>query len=125
MRRLVARLSLAVLLAGPISAQAQVTSQDTVAYTTASVRLREKPFANARALAALPQGTAVRLYTCSQGWCSVAVSQLAGYLRARNARRTAEGLNSLTSFEMHTPWLLAIARRMTSSGGPPTEHIGT
>jgi len=65
MRRLVARLSFAVLLAGPISAQAQVTSQDTLAYTTASVRLREKPLANARALAALSQGTAVRLYTCS------------------------------------------------------------
>ena len=80
MRRLLARLSFAVLLAGPVSAQAQVTPQDTLAYTTASVRLREKPFANARALAALPQGTAVRLYTCAQGWCNVAVSQLAGYL---------------------------------------------
>jgi len=80
MRRLVARLSFAVLLAGPVSAQAQVTSQDTLAYTTASIRLREKPFANARALAALSQGTADRLYTCSQGWCSVAVSQLTGYL---------------------------------------------
>ena len=80
MRRLFARLIFAVLLAGPVPAQAQVTSQDTLAFTTASVRLREKPFATARALAALPQGTAVRLYTCSQGWCSVAVSQLAGYL---------------------------------------------
>lgn len=80
MRRLLFSLLCAALLIGPVSAQAQVTSQDTLAYTTASVRLREKPFANARALAALPQGTAVRLYTCSQGWCNVAVSQLAGYL---------------------------------------------
>jgi len=83
MHRLVARLTFAVLLGGPVSAQAQVTPQDTLAFTTAPVRLREKPFATARALAALPQGTAVRLYTCSQGWCSVAVSQLAGYLLKR------------------------------------------
>jgi|SRR5882724_4118716 len=59
MRRLVARLIFAVLLAGPVLAQAQVTSQDTLAFTSASVRLREKPFATARALAVLPQGTAV------------------------------------------------------------------
>ena len=80
MRRLFARLIFAVLLGGPVSAQAPVSSQDTLAYTTASVRLREKPFPTARALAVLPQGTAVRLYGCSQGWCSVAVSRLAGYL---------------------------------------------
>ncbi len=43
MRRLVARLICAVLVAGPVSAQAQVTFRDTLAYTTASVRLREKP----------------------------------------------------------------------------------
>ena len=47
MRRLFARLIVAVLLAGPVSARAQVTSH---------------------------------LYSCSQGWCKVAVSQLAGYL---------------------------------------------
>jgi len=40
----------------------------------------DDPFATARALAVLPPGTAVRLYTCSQGWCNVAVSQLGGYL---------------------------------------------
>jgi uncharacterized protein YraI len=80
MRRLLARLIFAVVLAGSVSAQAQVTSQDTLAFTTASVRLREKPFATARALAALPQGTAVRLYTCAQGWCSVAASRVGGYL---------------------------------------------
>ena len=80
MNRLVARLACALLLAGPVSAQAPVSSRDTLAYTTTSVRLREKPFASARALAALPRGTPVRLYACSQGWCNVAVSQLAGYL---------------------------------------------
>src|SRR3989441_6022535 len=76
MRRLLFSLLCSALLAGPISAQAPVASQDTLAYTTSSVRLREKPFPTARALALLPQGTAVRLYGCSQGWCSVAVSQL-------------------------------------------------
>src|SRR5438034_9861818 len=80
MRRLLFSLLCSALLAGPISAQAPVSSQDTLAYTTASVRLREKPFPTARALAVLPQGTAVRLYGCSQGWCSVAVSRLAGYV---------------------------------------------
>jgi len=80
MRRLLFSLLCSALLAGPVSAQAPVSSQDTLAYTTSSVRLREKPLPTARALAVLPQGTAVRLYACSQGWCRVAVSQLAGYL---------------------------------------------
>src|SRR5437773_4224987 len=79
MRRLLLSLFCSAFLAGPASAQAP-SPQDTLAYTTSSVRLREKPFATARALAVLPQGTAVRLYGCSQGWCSVAVSRLAGYL---------------------------------------------
>src|SRR6266550_1271996 len=80
MRRLLFSLLCSALLAGPVSAQAPASSQDTLAYTTASVRLREKPFPTARSLATLSQGTAVRLYGCSQGWCSVAVSRLAGYL---------------------------------------------
>ncbi len=78
MPRLLFSLLCSAFLAGPVSAQAPVSSQDTLAHTTASLRLREKPFPTARALAVLPQGTAVRLYSCSQGWCSVAVSQLAG-----------------------------------------------
>ena len=80
MRRLLFSLLCSAFLTGPVSAQAQLSSRDTLAYTTASIRLREKPFPTARALAVLPQGTAARLYNCSQGWCSVAVSQLAGYL---------------------------------------------
>ena len=54
MRRLLLSLFCAVFLTGPVSAQAPVSSQDTLAYTTASIRLREKPYANARALAAFP-----------------------------------------------------------------------
>jgi uncharacterized protein YraI len=80
MPRLLFSLLCSAFLAGQVSAQAPVSFQDTLAYTTASLRLREKPFPTARALAVLPQGTAVRFYSCSQGWCSVAVSQLAGYL---------------------------------------------
>lgn len=57
MRRLLFSLLCSALLAGPISAQAPASPQDTLAYTTTSVRLREKPFATARALAVLPQGT--------------------------------------------------------------------
>jgi len=45
-RRLLFSLLCSALLAGPISAQAPVSSQDTLAYTTSSVRLREKPFPN-------------------------------------------------------------------------------
>ncbi len=121
MRRLFARLICAVLLAGPVSAQAQVTSQDTLAYTAASVRLREKPFPTARALAALPQGTAVRLYSCSQGWCSVAVSKLTGYLleeflsaQAPQAAATSQGRGYVNS---QGEWVPSPTR--TADGKPP------
>jgi uncharacterized protein YraI len=99
-RRLLSLLS-SVFLAGPVTAQAPVRSHDTLAYTTASVRLREKPFPTARALAALPKGTAVRLYTCSQGWCNVAVSQVAGYysksFSARKRRKLRRHRGAATS----------------------------
>src|SRR2546429_5695981 len=80
MRRLLFSLLCSALLAGPISAQAPVSSQDTLAYTTSSVRLREKPFPNgARAggAASRHRRPALRLLP---SWCSVAVSRLAGYL---------------------------------------------
>ncbi len=63
-----------------LPAQSSLSPQDTLAYTTASVRLRAKPPPTARALALLRQGTPVRLYECSEGWCSVTVSRLAGYV---------------------------------------------
>lgn len=72
-------LLLPLLLASSLSAQGTSTS-DTLAYTTTSVRLRERPFPTARPTAILFQGTTVRLYTCSEGWCSVTVSTLSGYL---------------------------------------------
>ena len=63
-----------------LPAQSSFSPQDTLAYTTASVRLREKPAATARSLALLRQGSPVRLYECAEGWCSVAVYKLAGYV---------------------------------------------
>ena len=75
MRRLSFWLIYLVLVPGPVSAQAALTPQDTLAYATTSVRLRENPFPTARALALVPQGAAVRLYTCTQGWCSVGVAR--------------------------------------------------
>jgi len=41
--------------------------------------MREKPSPTARAVAILAEGTRVRLYHCSQGWCGVSVQRLAGY----------------------------------------------
>ena len=63
-----------------LPAQSPPSAHDTLAYTTASIRLREKPMPTARALATLAQGSPVRLYTCTEGWCSVVVSKLAGYV---------------------------------------------
>ena len=63
-----------------LPAQSSISRQDTLAYTTASVRLREKPATTARSLALLRQGSPVRLYECAEGWCSVAVYKLAGYV---------------------------------------------
>ena len=80
MSRLVRFLTFLALLASTLHGQVTPTPSDTLAYTTTSVRLRERPFPTARPLAVLSQGTTVRLYACSEGWCSVTVSHVAGYL---------------------------------------------
>ena len=81
MRHLLRLLTVISVAFGATQLPAQSLSpQDTLAYTTASVRLREKPAATARALALLRQGTTVRLYQCSDGWCNVGVYKLAGYV---------------------------------------------
>lgn len=80
MSRLIRFFLFPVLLASSLPAQAVPTAPDTLAYTTTSVRLRESPFPTARPVAVLSQGTTVRLYSCSEGWCSVTVSSHAGYL---------------------------------------------
>jgi len=77
--RLLAVISVA-FSATQLPAQSSFSPQDTLAYTTASVRLRAKPTPTARALALLRQGSPVRLYECAEGWCSVTVSRLTGYV---------------------------------------------
>ena len=52
---------------------------DTIAYTTANVRVREKPLANAKELAFIATGTSLRLKECSEGWCLVSIKSVTGY----------------------------------------------
>jgi len=82
MRRLLRLLTVISVAFGAtqLTAQSPLSPQDTLAYTTASVRLRAKPAPTARALALLRQGSPVRLYECAEGWCSVTVYKLAGYV---------------------------------------------
>jgi len=105
--------------ATPLRGQCAPSAQDTLADTTASVRLREKPAPTARALALLRQGSPVRLYECSEGWCSVAVSKLAGYvleefLTTQAPQATAQGrgyVNSQGEWVSSPTW--------TADGQPP------
>ncbi len=78
MRALLRHLAVISIAISPLPAQAPFSTQDTLAYTTASVRLRAKPAATARSLALLRQGSPVRLYECAEGWCSVGVYKLGG-----------------------------------------------
>ncbi len=77
--RLLAFFSLA--LAAP-SARAQDTTsaRDTLAYTTTIITVRAKPFAKAQPLGRVDAAAPVRLYACSDGWCSIAAGRLAGYV---------------------------------------------
>ena len=78
MRRLL--LSLLALASFAAAASAQSFSpQDTVAYATATIRVREQPAVTAETVAILGQGTRVRLYHCTEGWCGVSIQKLAGY----------------------------------------------
>jgi len=77
--RLLALFSLALPI---VSARAQDTLSptDTLAYTTTIVTVRAKPFANAQSLGRVDAAAPVRLYTCSDGWCSIAAGRFAGYV---------------------------------------------
>src|SRR5438876_3858006 len=61
-------------------AQDSTSLRDTLAYTTAIVTVRAKPFANAQSLGRVDAAAPVRLYTCSDGWCSIAAGRFAGYV---------------------------------------------
>ena len=52
---------------------------DTIAYTTANVRVREQPLPNTKELAFLATGASMRLHECSEGWCRVTVRKITGY----------------------------------------------
>ena len=77
-RHLLSLLALASLT-WPLAAQSGFTEKDTVAYTTATIHMREKPSPTPQTVAILAEGTRVRLYHCSEGWCGVSVQRLAGY----------------------------------------------
>ena len=77
--RLSAFLSLA-LHTVPARAQDTTTIRDTLAHTTTIVTVRAKPFANAQALGRVDANALVRLYACSDGWCSISTARLAGYV---------------------------------------------
>src|SRR5438876_3164373 len=61
-------------------AQDSTSLRDTLAYTTAIVTVRAKPFANAQSLGRVDAAAPVRLYTCADGWCSIAAGRRAGYV---------------------------------------------
>ena len=66
-------------IASAAVAQTKFNEKDTLAVATATVFVREKPSLTADTIAILGQGTRVRLYHCSEGWCGVSVQKLAGY----------------------------------------------
>lgn len=70
------------LIAVTTAARAQDSAvvQDTLAYTTTIVTVRAKPFANAQSLGRVDASVPVRLYTCAEGWCSIAKGRLSGYV---------------------------------------------
>src|SRR6266516_3272374 len=78
MRRLLLSVLAFASVTCSLAAQSPATN-DTVAYTTATIRMREQPSPTARAVAILAEATRVRLYHCSEGWCGVSVQFLAGY----------------------------------------------
>ncbi len=79
MRRYALPLLALTVLASSLPAQSKFSDKDTLAYTTTTLRMREKPSPTAREMAILAEGTRVRLYHCSDGWCGVSVQKLAGY----------------------------------------------
>lgn len=72
--------ALALLLyANTARAQDTAAVADTIAFTTAAVTVRTRPLASASVVVQLPAGAQVRLYSCTSGWCRIAVQRLSGY----------------------------------------------
>jgi uncharacterized protein YraI len=77
--RLLAVFSLALPVTA-VRAPDTLSSADTLAYTTTIVTVRAKPFANAPSLGRLDAAALIRLYACSDGWCSIAAGRFTGYV---------------------------------------------
>ena len=79
--RLAILISALVLGAGVRAAAAQdsAAARDTIAYATTALAVRERPIADAPVLGRLEIHSAVRVYGCKGGWCSVSAQHLAGY----------------------------------------------
>jgi len=84
--RILAVFSLTLPLASA-RAQDTLSATDTLAYTTTIVTVRAKPFTNAPSLGRVDAAAPVRLYTCSDGWCSIASGRLAGYIAKNQLSR--------------------------------------
>src|SRR5438445_12684197 len=84
-------------------AQDSTSLRDTLAYTTAIVTVRAKPFANAQALGRGDAAVPVRLYTCSAGWCTVATGRLNGYVLEEYLRGSRLRHRNAPAREMSTP----------------------
>lgn len=83
--RWVCALAVVLCVAAPAAAQSSTK------YTTSVVRLRAQPSADARALARIPRGAAVRVGDCERSWCEVTYRGQSGYAAERylGERRTA------------------------------------
>ncbi len=111
-------------------AQDSTSLRDTLAYTTAIVTVRAKPFANARALGRVDAAVPVRLYTCSVGWCTVATGRLPatssrstsarGQPRHRNARDRDTPTPAASGFPHRHEHLMTVRQRVP----PPAAAMG-
>ena len=94
LRSLAALLALGLLAASGY-AQDSTAADDTLAYTTAPVTVRTRPLASASVVAQLPVGATVRLYSCTGGWCRIAVQRSPGYaLEEYLSRRPLQTVNT-------------------------------
>src|SRR5262245_22321510 len=80
------RLLLAFAVAGTLTSRPAATVvpfRATAVYTTTATWLRADPAPDARALALLPQSTAVRVGNCNAGWCDAQFRSRSGFLPDR------------------------------------------
>ncbi|WP_264775294.1 SH3 domain-containing protein [Deinococcus aetherius] len=69
-----------------LSAAPPAPGGGTTRHTTTSLNLRAGPSAQSAKVATLPSGTAVRLVSCSSGWCRVQWNGRGGYVSQTHLR---------------------------------------